>query len=97
MYMVFKAQEVGRFNWLKEFSSLYALEHGKGPERSVPDLLQIEECTTDAILFSFEDREVHVAWGMVLIYLCRGLNLLDPESGTVERCGPGGVSVSLWV
>jgi hypothetical protein len=27
---------------------------------------------------------------------CDGLNMLDPGSGTIRRCGLAGVSVSLW-
>lgn len=96
-YVVFKAQEVGRFNLVKRGIQSLCTRTWKKDQREVFQLLQIKECTTDAILFSFENREVHSGWGMVLIYVCHGLNLLGPESGTVGRCGPGGVGVSLWV
>jgi hypothetical protein len=33
-----------------------------------------------------------------LLFCCRchGLNMLGPASGTIRRCGPVGVGVSLW-
>ena len=34
-------------------------------------------------------------WGLGVE--CYGLNMLRPGSGTIKRCGPVGVGVSLWV
>jgi hypothetical protein len=35
---------------------------------------------------------------IIICYSLRySLNMLDPGSGTIRRCGPVGVGVSLWV
>jgi hypothetical protein len=77
-------------------SAILMLGKGEGAPVAVGNCSTETSCLCRSVS-SISNSGVTTQPCVCTIYYCDGLCMLEPGSGSIRRCGPVGVGVSLWV